>query len=170
MRAVIRALVVAAALALTAAPAAAGGALDERGWMLQPFQHWMTASAVPTPGFVTVRLQRCPFPDWPACADAAAATVYLDPASIPARSMRATFLHELGHVFDRLEMTDADRRRFQRLMKARRPWIDGWGGGVEEVFADAYAACALRVSDGPRYYPHWRTHQRVCSLIRSAAD
>jgi hypothetical protein len=38
------------------------------------------------------------------------------------RMLRATFLHELGHLFDFALMTDASRARFTAIIHDPRPW------------------------------------------------
>lgn len=95
---------------------------------------------------------------------------------------RPVFLHELGHVFDWHEMTDADRARFIGI--TGRPdltWWDtprfdhGWMAG--EWFADVYSICA----GAKRIYPRWEYTvgssaldgwrvQKSCWLIKYTAQ
>lgn len=57
------------------------------------------------------------------------------------------YAHELFHVLDAKVLTDADRRRFQKILKLKGSWDQGTGtGGLaspSERVADYYAAAAL---------------------------
>ena len=70
---------------------------------------------------------------------------------------RYTLAHEIGHALDHLNLSDADRQRFYRIMMPKkykrnpgRPWEGGTGtsGGhssLSEWFADYYAAAATNL-------------------------
>lgn len=58
------------------------------------------------------------------------------------------YAHELFHLLDTQVATDADRRRWQKILKLKGPWDQGTGtaGGFHspsEKVADYYAAAAL---------------------------
>ncbi len=107
-------------------------------------------------------------------------TAYVEPGS-PAVRFRTW--HELGHALDAERLTDTDRATFTSLFKMQGAWNQGTGMGTRspnEVFADAYAACALRMRPHGRargrmvvsrwqtsygYYPTSRQHRRVCFAI-----
>jgi hypothetical protein len=91
--------------------------------------------------------------------------------------------HERGHLFDAQVLTDADRAWYTKRLRMEGPWFQGTGPGTRgpsEVFADAYAACALNRQ--PRretrgefrvvswelsygYQPGLRQHRRICNAI-----
>jgi hypothetical protein len=69
--------------------------------------------------------------------------------------MSFVLFHELGHVFDREWMTDADRARFMTILGR----TDGWwsmqdGPPPAELFADAYALCSIYGATIPRNLAH----------------
>jgi hypothetical protein len=94
-------------------------------------------------------------------------------------------MHEIGHFFDFEYMSERLRDRFKHILGLHRPWRrvrpppdvepgpTTWGP-PSEVFAQAYAECAVR---GPRirrrprhaivyrYRPSPSQHRRVCALI-----
>jgi hypothetical protein len=100
--------------------------------------------------------------------------IYLSPA---ARRPRAVLYHELGHTFDLQVLHPRHRRKFKRLMGIRtRGWFTS-SPPAAEWFADAYTACAqqrrLRRARAATPYGYRATpsrHERVCALIRDAAD
>jgi hypothetical protein len=52
--------------------------------------------------------------------------------------------HELGHVFDREWMTDADRAAFMTAIgRAGGWWSADSGAPPAELFADAYSLCSI---------------------------
>ena len=58
------------------------------------------------------------------------------------------YAHELFHLLDTQAVTDADRARWQKILKLKGPWNQGTGtqGGFSspsEIVADYYAAAAL---------------------------
>jgi hypothetical protein len=176
---------VAALLALPATGAVAARAkrggvqlVERRGAPLPGrWQSWADASLMPTvSGRVTIRLARCP--DLPR----AAGCVYTRrPRQVWLRSgagdPRGALLHELGHVFDLLVMSNSDRAAVKRILRrpAEQPW---WRGRVPvaEHFAEGYSWCAryarihsLRGYASYRYDPTPAQHRRLCALIRRAA-
>jgi hypothetical protein len=90
--------------------------------------------------------------------------------------------HERGHLFDAQVLTDAQRAWFTRMLKMEGPWDQGTGMGTRgpsEVFADAYATCAIgpqpvrakgawAVSNSDVAYGYDvgpRRHRRICTAI-----
>lgn len=80
-----------------------------------------------------------------------AANPYADPAKRTAYSVKSdpfAFAHEVGHILDE-DMTDTDRRKFQKILRMKGPWDQGTGLGHEkspsESFADYYAAAATNL-------------------------
>jgi hypothetical protein len=77
--------------------------------------------------------------------------------------------HEKGHIFDHQLLTDEQRAWFVPRLKFEpgTPWSDG----PAEMFADAYAACALSMHPrggwitGVGWYPSVRRHRRVCRTL-----
>lgn len=114
-----------------------------------------SAAPVPAPPHVTY-VQGKP-PGWvgPFRAAAAGDVIYLS------RGVdRWTREHELGHVFDYLVLTDADRAYFTRLMRLAGPWTDGERDCdaercPDEWFADWYANA--RIGCGPTLGNCWET-------------
>jgi hypothetical protein len=104
--------------------------------------------------------------------------IYLEPGAT-----QFMLWHERAHLFDAQVLTDEDRAWFTRLLKMDGPWDQGTGTGTRgpsEVFADAYAACALgRVPVARKrggmmikqwttsygWDPGMRRHVRVCNAI-----
>lgn len=57
---------------------------------------------------------------------------------------RGTFYHEIGHVFDSMYLTDADRHWFAALLGYEWPWLAPERHTTAgEMFAEEYAVCAL---------------------------
>jgi hypothetical protein len=118
----------------------------------------------------------CPgMTDGPACYSPDTNTIYV-------RQPGFAFQHELGHAFDAANLDDGERSRFIHITHLRGPWRQGTGftaGGLRspsEKFADAYAACRLRLDPrrewetGYDWTPSPRLHRRVCAFISRAAD
>lgn len=94
-------------------------------------------------------------------------TIYVLRAELrPGRFQGLVLLHEYGHAYDDLRLTDADRSRFKRLLGYRQSWgwwqeqsnydINGDRLSPAERFAEEYAICAL----GLRI--RWK---RICRLL-----
>jgi hypothetical protein len=100
---------------------------------------------------------------------------------------RFTTMHELGHAYDATLMDDGERNRFARLVgRGDEFWVTTYhdeegrvidaGSSLSEVFADAYANCALGHiiasghvwESGAGYYPTASEHRQVCGLIARA--
>ena len=173
-----RALVIAAGmLALVVPTAQAHTTIVEPPDSHYPYQQWIDEAKVPTPdGTVTVLSDDGS--EWCGlgCADVASRTIWVRSGLI--LTPRVVFTHELGHIFDGLEMTDSDRRRFIGISGRRAmAWWDGpRDRRAGEWFADAYARCALL----PRIDPEWAYSvgsgllagwrlQKACWLIRYAS-
>jgi hypothetical protein len=69
-----------------------------------------------------------------------------------------TYAHEMFHILDSTVLTDADRRRFQRILgMPKRAWNTGTGiagGGLRspsEIGADYYAAEAIGLDPSRQY-------------------
>jgi hypothetical protein len=140
------------------------------------WQAWADASRMPTPpGRITIRLARCPaLPRSAGCVyTRRPRTIWLRPA---AGDPRGTLLHELGHTFDLLVMSNRDRTGVKRIFhRSGRPW---WKGRIPtaEWFAEGYSWCAryariasLRRYASYRYRPTAAQHRELCALIRRAA-
>lgn len=77
------------------------------------------------------------------CYEPATRTIYIAPFQRDADNL----MHEYGHAWDFLRLTDTDRARFQRIMGYPRS-LDWWQEpryrlAPGEEFANAYADCAL---------------------------
>src|SRR3954471_2922853 len=140
----------------------------------QPYQSWADHSLVPTPaGTVVVHLENCPgAPAWAVgCTMPDHHTIYLGPGAT-----RATFLHELGHVFDAADMSDALRRAFTTISRSSGPWATAAANDPpDERFAEAYSLCAPHKTIRSTLYGLYAytatpaMHRRACSVIRQAA-
>jgi hypothetical protein len=93
-------------------------------------------------------------------------TVYMTPRD---ERSRFALLHEYGHAWDFIKLTDAQRDRAKRLLgySSSRDWWH-WSpvsGTPGEAFADAYAYCAMG------RWPYWvgTGYRRVCSLLPRSA-
>lgn len=161
----LRLAVITAALALLAAPAA-------------------SARDMPVTG-LTAHFTACPYyADGGSCAQPETAEVWIAPGS-----SRFEFWHEVGHVFDHQVLDDRAHSWFTRVLgfASGTPWEADEGfyedhdfsqKSPDEMFADAFAACWLRMK--PRrqggllvsewttaywYQPSVRQHRRVCNGI-----
>ena len=117
---------------------------------------------------------------------------------------RLVFAHELGHLLDYRNLDDAERAKLKQdlsrgqiKLDPNAAWNDckgemgffDYGNCAQERFADAYAACALKlvpervVGDDPvldwvagnwettyGWYPTLELHRRVCRLLWRFAD
>lgn len=132
------------------------------------YQPWVNRAHVPTPAAVVpVRADMGACGEWRTafgCANMSG------PVEIVVRPLgarrgfaeRSILYHELGHVFDRLHLSDGDRAWFTRRLKvdaAADWWAEptGWAPlGVRlvpgEAFADLYAMCA----EYPRRFLRYR--------------
>lgn len=130
---------------------------------------------IPAPNATLVRAP-CPDGSGVPCTIRTTDTVY-----VPAGTSRFAVQHELGHLYDEQRLDDGERAKLQRLMGLPPgPWRAGTGlAGVRspsERFADAYAACRLRLDPEGRwesaydYQPTSRQHARMCRTIARAAD
>lgn len=120
---------------------------------------------------ITIRHEPCPTGSAYAdgCADRAQSTIYL--AGLERFVPRAVGFqpsaleHEIGHFFDWRNLDGPERGAFSELMGMKgRAWSDcgnansvgeysttGYGECPMELFADGYAACALKMR-----LPHWK--------------
>ena len=147
------------------------------GHVLKRHQAFVRASLVaPPPGRVMVRFSGCPrFPRFTGCVQMwRPRTIYLQRRLADERMV---FYHELGHVFDKTVLLDADRAEFKRI-QGRAVGVFWWAGdrSPREWFADAYALCARKrsISRRPRpsdsgYAPTPARHAASCRLINEAA-
>jgi hypothetical protein len=107
------------------------------------------------------------------------------------RTARFALAHEIGHIYDTQTLTDENRARLTGLMgfPADTVWDDQrdaescWKRCPLEMFADAYAACAIGATPGVHripgrgrvydwqttygYEPSQGTHREVCAVIRA---
>lgn len=114
------------------------------------------------------------------CTDPAWTKVYVYKHQSPLQ-MQVTFLHEMGHQYDFRVMDGVDRSNIKAALGWSRdwPWWDSrgqWGpNGTEwgppgEVFAEAYAWCAVGVYPGTNrkaygWQPTREAYERVCQAI-----
>jgi hypothetical protein len=181
--------VIAVVLALAALGAPAGVAqagrtilVDRHGRPMHGrYASWIRQARAPLAGGrIRLALGACPrHPRLEACVlSSRPRRIYVSPR---ARTKRMAFYHELGHVYDLLVMSRAERRQFKRILRLEgRAWFRG-PVPAAELFADGYARC---VRYGPRhsggrlanptrsvygYHPTLRQHRAVCSLIVRAA-
>jgi hypothetical protein len=106
------------------------------------WQAWANASLVPTVGgHVVIKLTGCPgLPKAAGCVyTKQPRVVYLKRGL---KHPRGVMLHELGHVYDLMVLSNRDRGEFRRIMG--KPHSQWWKGRVPlaEWFAEAYAWCA----------------------------
>jgi hypothetical protein len=140
------------------------------------WQAWADASRMPTPATrIRLRLAACPaMPRAAGCVyTRRPRTIWL---RVTAGDPRGTLLHELGHTFDLLVLSNRDRAGVSRIFhRTRRAW---WKGRIPtaEWFAEGYSWCAryahiasLRRYASYRYRPTAAQHQRLCRLIVRAA-
>ena len=172
------ATVVAGAALMLPGPGAPGPSqtrvVYDNGRPASELQAWVDASLIPSPpGVVIVHVTPCDA-QTSSCTRPPGEEMWLheDPDTV-----RGTFLHELGHRFDYLWMTDAARSVFRRLIHDPRPWRSP-PNSPHERFAAAYEACArhrtlkrreIPIDWGFGYAPTPRVHRRVCRLIRQVA-
>lgn len=108
-----------------------------------PYQQWVDEAKVPTPNVtLTVEEEGCPGAEAPACTEPGAYTIW-DAAEYKPRKV---FYHELGHNFDYYVLPEWARVRFSRLTGNSRDWSAD-PSGPNEMFAEAYARCAITGPD-----------------------
>lgn len=136
-------------------------------------------SGIPTPR-ATVIDAPCPYTDDEISGVACA---YSDTATIYAPHDEGAFIleHELGHIFDVQYLDDGERHALVRALGLTAgPWdrgsgLDGGNTSPIEWFADAYAACRLRLDPRHKwetaydYQPSAKRHRKVCGIIRRAS-
>lgn len=179
-RASIMAFVVAALAALPASASAATVILAPGG---RPYQRWVDHAKVPTPP-TTIQIEEtpCPSDDRTSACTWVGGPIHLVPRRL-GPVVRHEFLHELGHSFDYLVMTEWARARFLKIIRDSPPW-HAPANSPHEQFAEAWAFCArfgaakrsrrlrrrmLFASVGYGYALNWRTHRRACALIQNVA-
>jgi hypothetical protein len=120
------------------------------------------AGLVPRAPAETILLEPCPEggPEVVGCASDTTAWVGRAPS-------RFTVEHERGHLADAQVLRDPDRRVLRPLLGLRAgPW---WGEAAAEMFADAYAVCALGFRASWQstygYWPDRAQHARVCAFL-----
>jgi hypothetical protein len=145
-----------------------------------PYQRWVNRALVPSvAGPVIVSADLTPCEGAKACA--LNREIHLWPHS-GAYIQRTIFEHEEGHLFDEERMTDEARAEFEAILglteeewRPERKVTDSEGGPPFELFAQAYALCALvanrdEVVEWENAYGYWPTrpqHKAICRLIRS---
>ena len=83
--------------------------------------------------------------------------------------------HELGHIFDSVRLTEADRRWFTRHVGPHGPWLSDQNHNTAgENFADTYSSCLrfgaevryaqIELENGSFIYP--RRHRQLCRWIQ----
>lgn len=93
-------------------------------------------------------------------------------------TQRATFLHELGHIFDYRYLTDDDRAWFTRRMRMTGlPWLSHeveWSHRAGEAFAEAYSFCrhqpwflrSIAPFGDPEFVVYGRQALTICRWLR----
>jgi len=180
-------------LAIAAAPAdAATTVVRGNGEPAIKYQRWVDQSKAPTPDTeVTVHIALCPYaPNANGCVLGTGIWMHPDRLAEP-HSARIHWLHEIGHVFDALYMTDSRRARFSAIFGDTRPYWYWQGplpegirpgprtlGPPSERFAQAYSECAIHgrtIERRPkrpvkyRYRPSVALHEQACLFIRRVA-
>jgi hypothetical protein len=155
------------ALSLAALSAPRAKAMELLG-ATDPYQEWADQSLIPTPPSAIVVEDS---PEGAHVIPPRTIHFYLgEVVRAEDPTLRALFLHEVGHVADFTMLRPKLRRAFARLFRFRPAfWYDVFG----ERFAMAYAFCALGVPDPPTDYfwgygyspPAWR-HKRACALMQ----
>ena len=142
---------IAAVVLLIASPAAAHTTIIEPPESHYPYQGWADESKVPTPAIDArvVEIDQAdpafpcvaPYSSKPrGCVVLQTRTIYLDPTV----AGRSVVMHEIGHLFDVVALTDADRMWFTHLFNLGGPWLsDETHDTPGESFATSYAICAL---------------------------
>jgi hypothetical protein len=190
-------LLITTALAAVAPAASASVTFTGDGATWAQAQH--PATALPGDGIpVEVSLAKCPgLPNAGGCV--IDSRIYLT-----AEPDRLVFMHELGHIYDARNLDDYERGALAPYLVPGKAWSDcgnvanldatdgsEYGQCPKEVFADAYAACALKAipehyrrsgkhrrfvpaslnwPTGYRYMPSLTRQRIVCALIRAFGD
>lgn len=135
-----------------------------------------TLALIPAPT-ATIVYGPCPVGDTVECTDRATATIYRTPGAD-----RFALEHARGHLYDAQRLSAGERTKLQRLLALPgRPWRTNTGptgalASPSERFADAYAACRLRLDPISRwesaydYQPSRRGFQKTCATIARAGD
>lgn len=156
------------------------------------FQQWVDEAKVPTPDLTaTVHEMATTDPAWPChttygyepngCIVTEKADIYLDTGRL--LSIRDTLWHELGHLFDYVALTDADRAWFASFIRwPAEPWLSAATHETAgELFAETYAICAhyggryptvgviSRLVIPPEQLIGNRRFNRLCTFIRNAS-
>lgn len=142
-------------------------------------QRWANGFTLPGGASMRVRLHRAPTASAEPAGMFLGSTpdmdvVYWDPKFFHGRAGKATMLHELTHRYDRRGMTDATRRRFERIMGDTRPWRSG-ANSPHEQFAEAASAYMMgykrarvaRNRSGYDFRPNRRQWRQVRRLFDS---
>jgi hypothetical protein len=128
---------------------------------------------------VEVKDTRCVKPDAVACyVPIPNGPIYLSTALVRGQARQA-LMHEVGHLFDRVSMDDAERAEIAAVMGWSGPWNQYETVGhysPNEQFANIYADCAMARSLSP--YRRWskgaltiapnRVKTRACAIIVGA--
>lgn len=142
------------------------------------FQGYVNNSLAPTPNVsVDFFLALCPGSDSSACAYNAINNngkyaIYLNP-QLTADKMWTT-LHEVGHIFDYVVMTETSRNLFIKILHETHPWRSG-ANSPNEKFAEAYALCSLKkkikkpVIEGYDLHLTPKQFTQTCKMIRLRA-
>lgn len=143
------------------------------------------AFSMPRPKSLTVHSAECPEIGGGSCSSTTTNDIWLgDGADEFDRE------HEIGHQFDQQILADQNRKWFMQALRLRGDWSQGTGDQCDshrcpdELFADAYAACALGLNPAGRmkfrgrsrlivgawttaygYSPGVRQHRRICNTI-----
>jgi hypothetical protein len=185
-----RALILLIAVVVFGLTAPASHAATFTGPRAQWLTWWEAVGKVPGPsGAIELRKGPCPSSNALGCADIDDGELWLATNKLFAAE------HELGHFFDARNLDDEEREQLQFRMGIRLdiPWenprVFGDGCGVDqcpsEMFADAYANCALGRSPAGHHRAHGRItggwespygyapsasqHRTICATIRAFA-
>lgn len=165
-----------AILTLALAGTAQATVIDLPANSSKPYRKWTREAKVPTPpGLLEVNLDVNTCGTYvPASAIGGCARLSDGVIVVRPRAGRRVWFHELGHFEDAYVLTDIQRAEFARLVN--RPG-GVWNGepGLNEVFAELYAQCAVGIPSQRalrrRWWPLWIKLKRYqaktgCSMIR----
>jgi hypothetical protein len=183
-------LCVLASAALLAAPTANAGVFlhDTAGAPLGKYNRWARLARVEMPNASVTVLERSD--DAPCSDPTAQACERTDDLGLPVieialrepQATRLAFWHELGHVFDRTMLNDAQRQRFQRILGPQLgAWhTDSYATSPDEQFARSYALCARVGPTVGGWYIYadaelqitttGRRHRQACRFIWAATQ
>lgn len=104
------------------------------------WQRWIDRAKMPTPSIALKVIAQPCFIDGQSVAGCTyPGTQTVNVMRGPQWATKELFLHEVGHQVDFRTMSAATREQFTQIAAL----VGEWSDGVDEVFADTYAQCAL---------------------------